>query len=256
MSITDSDKAWKKFGETDAYFGVLTHEKFRDKNLNEEHKREFFETGIKYTRRIYRHFRKQFNPDVEFKSVLDFGCGTGRLVLGFAHGSERVVGLDISEKMLEEAEKNAKEQNLSNVEFHLSDDQLSAVKGQQFDLVNTYIVLQHINPERGMGIISELMDRIKPGGYGVIHVTYSTQKGRLGKFLNYFRFRYPIVHGVMNLMDKRKFNEPLMQMNEYDMSKVFEIIYKAGVRESYLQYEDHGSVLGVTIYLQKQAEQS
>lgn len=251
MSTTDSDKAWKKFGETDAYFGVLTHEKFRDKNLNDEHKKEFFETGVKYTRRIYRHFRKQFNPDIQFNSVLDFGCGTGRLALGFARESEKVVGIDISEKMLEEARINAQNQGLTNVEFYLSDDNLSAVKGKQFDLVNTYIVLQHINPKRGMVILSELLDRIKPGGYGLIHLTYSTQKGRLGKTLNFFRFRYPLVHGIMNLMDKRKFSEPLMQMNEYDMSKVFEVIYKAGARETYMQYEDHGSVLGTTIYLHK-----
>lgn len=254
MSTTDSDKAWKKFGETDPYFGVLTHERFRTKNLNDEHKKEFFESGVKYTQRIYRHFKDHFNVDAPFKSVLDFGCGTGRLALGFAHESDKVVGIDISEKMLDEARKNAKIQGFKNVEFHLSDDDLSAVKNQQFDFVNTYIVLQHISPKRGMVIISQLLDRIKPGGYGMIQTTYSTQKGRLGKTINYFRFRYSLVHGLLNLVDKKKFNEPLMQMNEYDMSKVFELVHNAGVKQSFVQYTDHGSVLGVSIYLHKPKE--
>lgn len=31
-----SDADWKKWGATDPYFGVITHEKFRGKNLNDE----------------------------------------------------------------------------------------------------------------------------------------------------------------------------------------------------------------------------
>ena len=67
MASTNSDKAWKAYGKKDPYFGVLTHEKFKDKNLNEEHKKEFFATGLQYANRIFRlihtHIDKDFKPD-------------------------------------------------------------------------------------------------------------------------------------------------------------------------------------------------
>jgi ubiquinone/menaquinone biosynthesis C-methylase UbiE len=230
---------------------VLTHEKYRDANLTEEHKKEFFETGRKYANRIYRilhtHFDENFSPE----SVFDFGCGTGRLAIGFAPNVKRVVGLDISENMLQEAEANAKEMGQPHIEFYMSDDTLSAVANQQFDLVNCYIVLQHINLERGYAIIQELVNRVKTGGFGVMQLNYTCQKGRLGTFVDYFRYRIPLVHGMFNVLQKRPFNEPLMQMNAYDLNKVFYILQKSGVKDSHLQYEKHGDCWGVTIFFQK-----
>jgi len=252
MATTNSDKAWKAYGKKDPYFGVVTHEKFRDKNLSEAHKKEFFETGHKYVKRTYAIINEYFDADFSPKSILDFGCGTGRLVIAFAPNVKRVVGLDISEDMLKEAAVNAQKLGQPHIEFYLSDDKLSAVANQQFDLVNCYIVLQHINLERGYTIIQELINRLKPGGVGVVQLNYTCQKGRKAKFVDYFRSRIPVVHGAFNLLENKPYSDPLMQMNAYDLNKVFFILQKSGLKNAHIKYGADGDCLGVTIFFQKE----
>lgn len=52
-------------------------------------------------------------------NVLDIGCGPGKYSMEFAKIAESVMGVDISPKMLEYAEKNIKSQGLNNVSFKL-----------------------------------------------------------------------------------------------------------------------------------------
>lgn len=52
------------------------------------------------------HVLKQMLPDFKGKRVLDLGCGFGwHCEYAVEHGAKAVVGIDISEKMLEEAKK-------------------------------------------------------------------------------------------------------------------------------------------------------
>lgn len=252
MSV-NSDKAWKAYGKKDPYFGVLTHEKFKDANLTEEHKKEFFDTGRKYANRIFRLIHKHFDAEFNPKSILDFGCGTGRLTLGFAPNTPRVVGIDVSENMLEEARVNAQILGQPHIEFALSDDTLSAVANEQFELVNSYIVLQHINLDRGMKIIKELIDRIKPGGYGVLQINYTCNKGRKLKVIDYFRYRIPLVHGLMNMMQGDPYSKPLMQMNCYNMNDVFTLMQQSDIPNSHMAFEKHGNCWGVTMVFKKES---
>lgn len=254
MAVTNSDKAWQAYGKNDPYFGVLTHDKYRDKNLTQENRDDFFQTGHKYAKRVFKHISERLDPNFNPESVLDFGCGTGRLAIGFAESAKMVVGIDISMDMLNEARKNADLLGHNHLEFHMSDDELSAVNDKQFDLVNCYIVLQHINKKRGYKIISKLIDKIKPGGFGVMQINYTCQKGRLGHIVDYFRYRIPLLAGIINMYRKRPYKEPLMQMNEYNLNKVYYILQKAGVKNLFVQTEAHGECWGITVYFQKPDE--
>ena len=51
------------------------------------------------------------------ETVLDVGCGTGAIGLRLAETADRVVGRDVSEGMMRQAERKAAERGLSNVEF-------------------------------------------------------------------------------------------------------------------------------------------
>jgi len=53
----------------------------------------------------------------ETSSVLDIGCGPGRFAVEFAKKSTDVTGLDISDKMLGYAVRNAEAANLTNTSF-------------------------------------------------------------------------------------------------------------------------------------------
>ena len=96
-----------------------------------------------------RHLDPSFSP----KSVLDFGCGTGRLVIPLAEIADYVLGLDVSESMLWEARKNCKAHALNNVQLLKSDDTLSCLDGC-FDFIHSFIVFQHIPVKRGIRIFA------------------------------------------------------------------------------------------------------
>jgi len=72
-------------------------------------------------------------------SVLDIGCGPGRFAVEFAKQSADVTGLDISDKMLDYAVKNATAADLTNVLFeNLNWDEVSVEDHgwrKKFDLV-------------------------------------------------------------------------------------------------------------------------
>jgi putative methylase len=68
------------------------------------------------------------NSEIVGKSVLDLGCGTGRLALGAAYlGAEEVVGIDIDRLAIKTAFKNSVKAGLGYVHWVLGD--ISAVVG-------------------------------------------------------------------------------------------------------------------------------
>ena len=70
------------------------------------------------------------NDDVVGKTVLDLGCGTGRLSLGAAFlGAQEVVGVDIDKRAIETAAENSRKVDLAgNVQWVIGD--IKAVIGQ------------------------------------------------------------------------------------------------------------------------------
>lgn len=253
MGTIHSDQAWKAYGKKDPYFGVITDDKFRDENLSKENLLKFFKTGEDYVKRIFSVFDKMSEGTFKPKTGLDFGCGTGRIAIPMANRLESVVGIDISEDMLKEAELNAAKFKLNNTSFKLSDDALSQVKGMTFDLVNTYIVLQHMNVDRGMKVIHRLVEMVNPGGAGVIHVAYRDDRTTLKRSMSHVRSRIPLIHNVLNVVSGKSWNTPLMQMNAYNLNEVVQVIQASGVGKSEMHFEDHGGIWSVAIFFQKPA---
>jgi ubiquinone/menaquinone biosynthesis C-methylase UbiE len=68
--------------------------------------------------------------------VLDIGCGTGLTTreAGRAAAPGRVVGVDVSERMLERARELAAAERLENVSYELGDAELSRFDPERFDV--------------------------------------------------------------------------------------------------------------------------
>jgi len=56
------------------------------------------------------------------KTILDFGCGAGELLVYYAPEYEKTIGVDFSPSMLEEAGKRIRERNCKNTILILADD--------------------------------------------------------------------------------------------------------------------------------------
>ncbi|MBC7844332.1 MAG: methyltransferase domain-containing protein [Gemmatimonadaceae bacterium] len=250
--MAGTDTAWEFYGKQDPYYGVLSNDAFRKDSLDGDAKARFFSSGERYVENVLETVRTHLATSFVPASVLDFGCGVGRLALPLARQCSRVVGVDISQSMLAEARRNAVESSLSNVEFVQSDDLISKAVGE-FDLVHSFIVFQHIPTARGEAIFRQLIARVRPGGVGVVHFTYANapRTPLVRRLLTKAYERVPGILWLKNLVKRDAIGVPVMQMNTYDLNRLHCILQESGCHDvhtrfteaSHYNYPIYGAVL-------------
>ncbi len=270
-----TDIEWERWGQRDPYYGVLTDPRFRSAALSLQSKKEFFDSGRHHVGYVLDMCRRYIDPAFAPKRVLDFGCGVGRLVIPFAELSGEVTGVDVSPSMLAEAQRNCEERGIGNVALVPSDELLSAATGS-FDLVHSFIVLQHIDMTRGRSLFAQLVDRVQPGGIGALQVTFSWDmyastfgqqpppqppppppdalargKTRIKRLLKSLSVRRPPPD--VRLLPPELPPDPEMQMNFYNLSELLFIVQRAGVRRFHTDFTEHDGALGVFLFFQKPA---
>jgi ubiquinone/menaquinone biosynthesis C-methylase UbiE len=114
-------------------------------------------------------------PEPErFQRVLDVGCGTGGWLIAAAKrypGMSRLVGVDISNKIVEYARAQAAAQQVSDrVEFHVMDAlHTLAFPDASFDLINQRFGHSYLRTWDWPGLLQRYLRVCKPGG--VIRIT-------------------------------------------------------------------------------------
>ena len=214
-----TDRDWEKWGATDPYFGVYSSERFRSETMTSEARDEFFQSGDQHIENVLRALRQAFDPGFKPKSALDFGSGVGRLVIPLAKRTERVTGVDISASMIAEAKRNCAKAQISNVTFVESDDHLSRVR-DSYDLVHSYIVLQHIAWKRGRIILQALADRVAPGGCLAVQFLIGHEAPTIIRGLVRLRYAFPPANWLRNMLRGRPIFEPAMQLHIYDLDVI------------------------------------
>jgi len=100
-------------------------------------------------------------------SVLEIGCGVGRLLRPLAARAQRVIGADIATTMVAEGRRSLAD--LPNVEFHLTQGRFEAIADASLDLVYSFAVFQHIPSKRVISIYLAEAARTLQGG-GVLKI--------------------------------------------------------------------------------------
>ena len=77
---------------------------------------------------------EQVEPDAD-RVILDVGCGSGTTTLAAATSAERVVGVDLSQPLLELARRRAQAARITNAEFFIADAQTHDFVAGTFDLL-------------------------------------------------------------------------------------------------------------------------
>ncbi len=120
-------------------------------------------TSIPYTLPI----ALEMAPDLEGKTVLDIGCGFGRLALLCAlHKASRVVAVDLSTPLIKTFESIISLLKIDNIETHIMDVENLKLEPNQFDVIFCCEVIEHLlNPAK---LLKTIYSLLKPDGIVVL----------------------------------------------------------------------------------------
>jgi len=248
----NSDLSWAQWGERHPYYAVLTQEKFRQENLTDALKSEFFESGRTHIEKVLRTAEIHFGSLLSRKSALDFGCGVGRLIIPLAQIFATVTGVDISPAMLEEARANCKRRQIENVDLVFSDDILSRVKGR-FDFIHSCFVLQHIPVARGEHILSRLIELLNSNGILAVQFPLARRASIVRKSVHFLRRNIVPISWLVNVSQGKPWNEPFMQMNPYNMNRILDVFARHQTNQAFLELTEEGSFLSAYVLAKKTA---
>jgi len=127
---------------------------------------------------------KRITEALKFKptdTVLDFGCGIGRLLKEIAPLCETIFGADVSNVMLANLQTYCYDVSNTFIVPMLSESKLGLFDNQ-FDKIYSILVLQHMDKAKAISILGEFKRILKPGGRVFVQFPSSTNED--------FYFRY------------------------------------------------------------------
>ena len=113
--------------------------------------------------------------------ILDVATGTGQQALAFAKKGYEVIGIDLSEAMLNVAKKKNK---YKNVKFEVADATNLPFDDNIFDISSISFALHDMPLSIREKVLKEMVRVTKPEGIIVI-TDYNLPKNKIGKFLIY-----------------------------------------------------------------------
>jgi arsenite methyltransferase len=108
----------------------------------------------------------EFAQIKEGDTVVDLGSGAGNdcfVARALVGESGKVIGIDMTDAMIEKAKVNAKKRNYNNIEFHLGDIENIPLDENEADVVISNCVLNLV-PDKQKAF-SEIFRILKPGGH-------------------------------------------------------------------------------------------
>ena len=122
----------------------------------------------------YRFDKLRYLPDVvDFhgyrdRRILEIGCGIGTDLVRFARGGARVTGIDLAERSVDLARRNAALHGVAAPGLCVGDGGALPFPGGQFDAVYAHGVIQYAADPAGL--IAEAHRVLQPGGEAIFMV--------------------------------------------------------------------------------------
>lgn len=114
-----------------------------------------------YNEQLEQPAMRNLLPDAGGKSVLDLGCGYGHNCIDFVkRGASDVVGIDISRRMLEVAEKESFHKKITYLNMSMTD---LSVFSQKFDLIYSSLAFHYVNDF--VTFAKDMYSLLNSGGY-------------------------------------------------------------------------------------------
>ncbi|MCA3695293.1 class I SAM-dependent methyltransferase [Aquidulcibacter sp.] len=245
-SERDTDSDWNQLGAVDPFWAVITDERFRADKMDATTREAFYESGFGNVDQFHTALKQYFSAPDHFEACLDFGAGVGRLLVPMAKRANHAVGVDIADSMRAVCQTRLDELGLTAVEL-VATPKAAAAFGP-FDWINSFIVLQHIPPARGMELMADLLATLRPGGFLSLQLT---------SFRDAHLMSQDTAGPVRKLLREVRaslFPDPQLgqiSMFDYDLGQVLALLTRAGCPRFVLEHTDHGGHHGYMIYAQK-----
>ena len=203
----ETRKAWKKLGEEEPYWSVLTSDEYKSKHIDEQTIQKFFLSGVSEAQGIamtlMRNRAVQKYSDLRKLSILEIGCGCGRVTKNLANWFERIEAVDISKGNLKIAMQNV---TAENVNFRLMESVEDYRNLAKSDVAYSCLVLQHNCPPVIEYLIGAMFDALNNEGIAIFQVpTYRSN----------YSFEYDSYIG----------KEHGMEMHVLPQQKIFELAH-------------------------------
>jgi SAM-dependent methyltransferase len=235
----DTDRDWIRIGEDNPYWGVLSHDRFDRFRITAQDIESLYESGERDVEGLVNQAAGMLGGWPTIGAALDFGCGVGRLTHAMVRWASRVIGCDVSPGMLEIARKRfADRPELSFVE---------GIPEGPFDWINSYIVFQHIPPDRGLAILDHLLRRLAPEGIVTLHFTLYREPHLTPPPP---RVRTGLVAGLRALVRPRQEETAqvgAIHMYDYPMDAILQRLTACGVNRTMLINTNHAGHCGAHI---------
>jgi len=158
-------ETWDELGRTDPFWAVLSSSTKTDNRLQPE---DFFATGVTEIESLMEYL-DSLGVSTERQKALDFGCGLGRLTSPLTKFFATCTGVDISGSFIELAKKYHAKNTKCTFLVNRSKD-LAIFNDNEFDLIYSNIVLQHMRPAFSLNYIHEFLRILKTKGILVFQV--------------------------------------------------------------------------------------
>lgn len=223
----DTDRDWAKVAEENPYWAVLCNDRFKGREIGGADRELFFDSGEDTVARIFAIIRTHLAPNFAPARSLEYGCGVGRLLIPIARRSTAAVGIDIAPRMRELARQHLDEAGVANAEVVAPDDPVMRDEAA-FDFINSFIVIQHVPPERGYRLILDLLRLLRPGGIASLQMTFAR-----GEALSHYPAeRYLRRDGGVSVRERPLLMdapEGTIGMYDYDLNQIMVLAAEAGM---------------------------
>jgi SAM-dependent methyltransferase len=163
MATNKHTRDWNELAELDAMWAVLSEPGRQHQNWTAD---EFFATGKEEIAKLFVDLVR-LGLTHQFRSALDFGCGLGRLTRALRDHCPDVVGVDISQAMIDRAKRLSPD---CQFEFNPYPD-LRLFSSDSFDLIYCRRVLQHQSTQSQiLVLVSEFVRVLKAGGVAAFQI--------------------------------------------------------------------------------------
>ena len=158
---------WSELGLTRPHHSVITQERYRPENINQSLD-EFWESGRKDAARVVATLKK-YGFESAGRTLVEYGCGVGRVTWALAASFARVFAYDISANHLALAAERLRALKIANVNLlQCADSFLSDL--QPCDVFYSHIVFQHNPPPLINVLIRKALRALRPQGIAIFQV--------------------------------------------------------------------------------------